>query len=146
MEFSTFDVARIFGIDRTRLQTWLDKDFFMPDKKASGKGTRAVFTLNDLYRLRLFIYALSLFGSRSQAKAFSNFEFTDVGPGADQFKYWAYTLHGGEITSGGGTLLKDDPEFRMTEDKIALVVINLLAVKAEVDGLLKVDRESRENL
>ena len=26
--FSTFDVARIFHIDRTRLQTWLDKGFF----------------------------------------------------------------------------------------------------------------------
>ena len=143
-KFSTFDVARIFNIDRTRLQTWLDKDFFKPDKKAKGKGTKAVFTLKDLYRLRLFLYALDLFGSRDRAKYFSNIEFENVGPGEDEFKYYMYTLDSGEVPLGRGELLKQEPIFTIAKNKAAVVFMNLLTVKAEVDNLLRADKEVLE--
>jgi len=143
-KFSTFDVARVFNIDRTRLQTWLDKDFFKPDRKARGKGTKAVFTLKDLYRLRLFLYALDLFGSRDRAKYFANIEFENVGPSEDEFKYYMYTLDGGEVPLGRGERLKQEPIFTMAKDKVAVVVMNLLTVKAEVDKFLRADKEALE--
>ena len=135
--FSTFDVARIFHIDRTRLQTWLDKEFFTPSEKARGKGTKAVFTLNDLYQLRLFLYGLDLFGSRNQAKSFPPIDFEAVGPGKGQFRYLAYTLYRGKPLLRKGELLKQEGIPRMTEDKVAVLLINLGTVKAEVDELLR---------
>jgi len=136
-QFSTFDVARIFSVDRTRLQTWLDKDFFSPNEKARGKGTKAIFTLNDLYRLQLFLYGLELFGSRNQAKSFPHIEFEAVGPGKGQFQYFAYTLYRGKPLLRKGELLKQGGIPHMTEDKVAVFLINLQTVKAEVDQLLR---------
>lgn len=90
--FSTFDVSGMFNVDRTRLQEWLDRGFFVPYQKAFGKGTKAIFTRNDLYRLRLFIWLVDVLFNRHDAGSYSSIQFENVGPGKDQFKYAVWTI------------------------------------------------------
>lgn len=53
--FTTFDVAKIVGIKRTRLQEWLDRGYIKPSiQKARGQGTKALFSKEDLYAIKLF--------------------------------------------------------------------------------------------
>lgn len=55
IEFSTFDIAKKFGIPRSNLQQYMDRGFIEPSiQKAKRKGDKNKFSLEDLYRLRLF--------------------------------------------------------------------------------------------
>lgn len=138
-EFSTFDVARIFGIERTRLQQWIDDGFITIFKKAEGKGSKAIFTRDDLYRLRVFIWLLGMNRSRFQAMDESNIDFSKVGTGRDQDKfYYTFTkIKEGNITSGGAGVSNKPPEI-LFDDHIAFVhVANLLAMKKDVDARIE---------
>ena len=137
-EFSTFQVSRLFDIDRTRLQEWIDRGFFTPFRKATGKGTKAIFTREDLYRLRLFMWLLLWLDSRSRAAdALSKVNFKQIGPGKDQYKYLSLKVPSGKGVSGGSfELLKEMPSFKMGIFDLFLMVINLQGIKADVDRLL----------
>lgn len=52
--FSTFEVEKILGTKRSRFQDWIDRGFITPYQKASGKGSKAQFTREDMYTLYLF--------------------------------------------------------------------------------------------
>jgi hypothetical protein len=52
-EFSTFQAAKILEIEYVRLNEWI-RGYFAPAQRATGRGTRTKFTLNDLYRLKMF--------------------------------------------------------------------------------------------
>jgi hypothetical protein len=52
-KYSTFQAAAILGIEYVRLNEWL-RGYFDPEQRAKGRGTRTKFSLNDLYRLKLF--------------------------------------------------------------------------------------------
>ncbi len=55
MEFFAADVKRICHVKRNRLQTWLERGFIIPSiQKASGHGTRNIFSISDLYKIALF--------------------------------------------------------------------------------------------
>jgi hypothetical protein len=136
-DYSTFDVARLFRIDRTRLQEWLKGGYVRPSRKAQGKGTKAVFTRDDMYRLWLFIRLLDVFRSRAVAAEFSNLDFEHVGPGRGRIKYgrweFSFTEH---VLSGKGELLKEAPSGCPVKGGQVVIAIDLASVKAEVDGLL----------
>jgi len=53
-EFSTFDITKALGIPRERLKDWMNNGFIQPTEPAHGKGTKAVFTLLDVYGIALF--------------------------------------------------------------------------------------------
>lgn len=142
-EFSTFDVERLLDINRLRLQEWLNRGFFEPYRRAAGKGTKTIFTRENLYCLRLFILLLGMFNSRDTAKELSNVSFQNVGPGKDQYKYalLSYSIERGNIyvpniPLHSFELLKEKPDFSMRKTEYGKVIIDLQKIKAEVDGLL----------
>lgn len=53
-EFSTFDVMKILGIKRERLREWANQGFIQPTSPAEGQGTKAVFTILDIYKIAVF--------------------------------------------------------------------------------------------
>jgi len=53
-EFSTFDVIKIFKMKRERLREWMNNSFISPTQPASGVGTKAIFNLQDVYKVGVF--------------------------------------------------------------------------------------------
>lgn len=55
MEFSTFQICKEFGIDRSALRAWLDYGYIVPSiSKAQGRGTRNKFSLKDAGKIFAF--------------------------------------------------------------------------------------------
>lgn len=52
--FSTFDVIKIFDMKRERLREWMNHGFITPTMPAEGVGTKAAFTLLDVYQVGVF--------------------------------------------------------------------------------------------
>jgi DNA-binding transcriptional MerR regulator len=73
MEYTTFDIVKNLGIKQERLREWIDRGFIEPSlQKASGRGTKNLFSRHDLYRLGLFIYLLNVSLSRERAAELVN--------------------------------------------------------------------------
>ena len=73
-EFSTFDVVRIIGIDRSRLVHWMNGKFIPAGKdKPWGRGFKTVFSLFDLYSIALFTVCLDVSLSREVARRYWNY-------------------------------------------------------------------------
>ena len=73
-EFSTFDVVRIIGIDRSRLVHWMNGKFIPAGKdKPWGRGFKTVFSLFDLYSIALFKVCLDVSLSREVARRYWNY-------------------------------------------------------------------------
>ncbi len=53
-DFSTFDIEKGLEIERGRLREWVDRKFVAPSIPANGQGTRASFSLFDVYGVALF--------------------------------------------------------------------------------------------
>lgn len=67
--FSTFNVEKILGIKRTCLQEWLNRGFIKPSiQKAFGKGSKALFSREDIYKIKLFEVLLTTGFKRDKAK------------------------------------------------------------------------------
>lgn len=53
--YSASEVLEILGLKKERLRKWIDLNYIGPDvQKASGSGTRNVFSLYNLYQIALF--------------------------------------------------------------------------------------------
>jgi DNA-binding transcriptional MerR regulator len=52
--YTTTDISKCLGIKRERLKIWMSKGFIKPTETASGPGTKNLFTITDLYLLKLF--------------------------------------------------------------------------------------------
>ena len=53
-EYSTFDVIKILSIKRERLREWMVREYITPTKKAEGLGTKAIFSVLDIYKVAVF--------------------------------------------------------------------------------------------
>jgi len=54
-KFTTFDIAKILGIRRGTLQQWIDFGFVEPSvAKAKGRGTKNLFSAEDIFRIEIF--------------------------------------------------------------------------------------------
>ena len=80
LSFSTFDLTKALEIPRSNLQLYLDKGFIRPSLgAASGKGTRNRFSLEDVYRIRLFQRLSEAGLSQKEAAELANdFDFGEV--------------------------------------------------------------------
>ena len=68
MSYTTFEVVKKMGIRQERLREWIDRGFIIPSiQKAQGRGTKNIFSRDDLYKLGLFQYLLSISLSRKRA-------------------------------------------------------------------------------
>ena len=54
MEYTTTDISKHLGIKRERLKIWMSNGYVKPSTEASGPGTKNLFTITDLYFLKLF--------------------------------------------------------------------------------------------
>jgi len=80
-EFSTFDVAKILGIGRSRLVHWW-RDGFIPRGKYVkwGRGYKTSFSLFDLYSIALFMICMDFSLSRKFSKnAWKDIKWSKVG-------------------------------------------------------------------
>ena len=53
-EFSTLDIVNALNIPRERLRDWMNHGYIKPTVPAEGQGTRAIFTIWDVYGVVLF--------------------------------------------------------------------------------------------
>ena len=59
-EFSTFDIVKKLDIPRERIREWMKRGFINPTVKASGVGTKAIFTIQDVYKVLLFKHLIEI--------------------------------------------------------------------------------------
>jgi DNA-binding transcriptional MerR regulator len=52
--YTTTDITKHLGIKRERLKIWMTNGYIRPSETASGPGTKNLFTVTDLYLLKLF--------------------------------------------------------------------------------------------
>jgi len=50
-DFSTLDVQKILKINQERFKQWVNMGFIKPTLMASGQGSRASFTREDVYKV-----------------------------------------------------------------------------------------------
>jgi len=132
-KYTTFDIARLFKISRSNVQQYIDRGFLSPSlEKTQGKGTKNLFSLNDLYQLRLFqkLHEVGL----SQREASENSQLIDFDKVGQEGRNWVKIVrkdgkpkivltHMGSIQA----------EIR-NED--IFVAINVLKIKEEVNSLI----------
>ena len=143
-KYTTFDVARIFKIDRTRLQEWIDKGFISPETPAAGKGTKALFSRDQLYSIKLAYWLLKAGKQRRDAFEIADICWENIGTKQGQFRYLVidYRVLEKNLSAelGGDTLLPKYPADEMTDPDVFRFVINLIAVIREVDLAIDQDR------
>jgi hypothetical protein len=142
--YSTFQARDILGIEYVRLNEWL-RGYFDPEQRARGRGTRTKFSLNDLYRLKLFALLLESGVSREVAK--------DICQKAKEEKAYfskGYIIAGKCNLTGAVSLISSDEVFdlnrmRLTVDRTGehlklsfpiQIVISRHMVKELVDSKL----------
>lgn len=142
-EFTTFDIEKILEIKRNCIQPWLDGGFVNPSiQRATRRGTKNLFSRDDLYKIRLFQLLLDSGISRKESGMYSNgLTFKNIGHGADDFKYALYVRHKINIERESGMwassrLSKEAPKIVLGEHDVYAFVVNLVPIKDEVDRLL----------
>lgn len=72
--YTTFQIIKALNIPRERLKDWMEKGFVKPSlQQARGKGTKALFSLLDVYSLALFKHLIEeCHFSRDAASHFSS--------------------------------------------------------------------------
>ena len=141
-KFTTFDVARILKMDRTRLQEWIDKKFITPETPAKGKGSKALFTKEQLYQIKLAVWLLKTGKQRSQAFYIANLAWYNVGtsPGQNKFLTVNQKVVSGELLEvGAESITSNYPTQQMGEDDVFRTSINLVAVIREVNLAIEND-------
>lgn len=77
--FSTPEVARFFDINLNRLNNWLNSRLIVPSiEKASGHGSKNVFSFIDLCRISLFMKLINIGLSREAASEIVNSAVKDL--------------------------------------------------------------------
>ena len=133
--FTTFDIERILNIKRLRLQEWIEKGFIKPDTPAAGKGTKALFTREQLYHLKMATWLISSGLPRSRAFDDSNLDFNDL-KGQGKFNVIRHDYIPGrpEVKIGGSKT--DSYPTSMGPKTAVQIVISIDAVIDEVDAAI----------
>lgn len=66
-EFSSFEVMKLLKVKRERLREWINQGFTVPMVAAKGAGTKAVFSIMDIYKIAVFKRLVDSGISRSRA-------------------------------------------------------------------------------
>ena len=154
--FSSFEICKGLEINRPTLQDWLSRGFVKPAIEAKGRGTKNVFSIDNLYQIELFrqlvargfnrmecsqwIQYLSLEGIREfhmhpemYSKAFPNIDFYKQ----DEFSHTPFlmiTRRGSEYNrslTSFNQLMEDRGEDLKGVDEIHLINLNSVIEKVE---------------
>lgn len=129
-QFSTFDIAKILGIKRSSLQQWIDYGFIEPSiATAEGRGTKNLFSAEDVFRIAVFreLYSAGL-SQKYAGRAARRFHDVMVGAG-DGLAYV-------ERKDGKMHLRYAVPKDERPNDFSVRTFINLPKIKMEVDALI----------
>jgi DNA-binding transcriptional MerR regulator len=134
-DYTTFDILKILNIKRERLRKWIDEGFIIPDQKADGVGTKALFSLDSVYRIKLFLELLLIGLTREKAREVAmGITFKNVGTKPEEFKY--LTIKTDKIKWRGYSseeqLEKNIPKMDI-ENHLSVTILNLLQIKMEID-------------
>lgn len=95
MQFTTFQITKKLNINRNTLQQWLDRGLIHPSiQKASGQGTKNIFSLNDVYQIGLFqkLYQVG-FTQKIASELSQNIDFANVGEGDKSVEWVMISRH-----------------------------------------------------
>jgi hypothetical protein len=132
--YSTLDVSRILGIEKSRVRNWIVKGFIIPSwHLAMARGDKNLLTYDDLCSVYLFQQLLSK-GLHRTPIAFIISEIAKTGLG-NNLKYgFRYVIWNTKYPKEGGmvTIQKKIPN-SMIDTSTQMLVLDLLEVKNEVD-------------
>jgi DNA-binding transcriptional MerR regulator len=131
--FTVYQIAEKLGIPRSNLQQYLEKGYIEPSiEKAKGKGTRNYFSLDDIYRIRIFLRLSQIGFSQREAASFSQAVKSEVL--GKKGHNWAMITYGQEknklIHTHEGSVLT-----ALIKGNEVIGVINFLKIKQEMDDL-----------
>jgi hypothetical protein len=141
--FTTFDFDRKLGIQRNLIAQWLMRGYILPSvTQAKGVGTRNLFSRNDAYKIVLFKKLVETGIRRDEAKYYIDINFQSVGRGPNEKEF--VVIYRRDKVSGKDKgviadidLVKASPTIPRRGDGAWAVVIDLLAIKEEVDRKLR---------
>ncbi len=133
-QYSTFELDQILNVSHSNLKQWMDRGFIIPSiKTAKGRGTRSIFSLEDVYRARIFqdLHRAGL-AQGDAAELSQDILFDTIKEGAE----WLFVIHGPHFT--GIELLKLEQLNERIEEESgnALVLFNVGHIIKEVDHIV----------
>jgi len=137
--FSTFDMVKLFKISRSNIQQYIDRGLIAPSvQRSSGKGTKNVFSKQDLYEFQLFI-KLTAFGVQPMhaAAIVQGIESSAIGEDED---VWFLAL-----TDPDGAIITFTSTFNGVRDYI-LRTKNAFFFLAHLGGVVKEVEDRLQNL
>lgn len=141
MSYTTFDIIKKLNIPRGNLQQYIDRGIIEPSvEKASGKGTKNLFSKNDLYRIKAFQLLFRVGLAQKHAFNLAEFiKFEQVGSGA--CLNWFYIYYPGIDSSEPiySQMNREALNIRINnqKDPVIFIKIDLLRIKKEVDSLFE---------
>lgn len=148
--YTTTDISKCLGIKRERLKIWMSKGFITPTESASGPGTKNLFTILDLYCLKLFAYLVERgFPREEAAKEISLTRLTLHPSQVDNLCIIAFVRHNeSEENRGHPKIIFSDSTEDFTKDSKwnfdeffkydcdDMLIINFQKIKRNVDKAL----------
>jgi len=149
--FSTFDLVKIFGINRMTLNDWMKMGFVEPSiEKAQGAGTKSRFSREDLYRIQVFRFLLDRGFSRGDAskhayhvaREISHEQAEDLNLTPDQKtllespKVIVITYKNGRF-SGGYSQPDGDLKMKFKDDYDFVLAVNFEKIRRQVDAMIE---------
>jgi hypothetical protein len=137
-QFTTFDIAKILGIKRSSLQQWIDFRFVEPSiARAEGRGTKNLFSAEDVFRIAVFreLYSAGL-SQKYAGSAARKLPIVMVGAGDGM----AYI----ERKEGKMVLRFAVPKSERPNDFSVRTFINLPKIKEKVETLIRAYQKGKE--
>jgi hypothetical protein len=132
--YSTLDVSRILGIEKSRLRDWIVKGFIIPSWHiAMARGDKNLLTYDDLCSIYLFQQLLSR-GFHRTPTAFIVGEIAKKGLTNNLKNGYRYLIWNTKYPKEGGKVsISTKIPNSMMDTSIQMLVVDLLKVKTEVD-------------
>lgn len=131
--FTTFDIAKLFKISRSNIQQYIDRKLINPSiEETRGKGTKSLFSLDDLYAIRLFqkLHEVGL----SQREASQNSCLVDFNKIGKKEANWVKIVR----DKSKAKIVHINESSIQAEIHTAdmFIAVNLLRIKKEIDALV----------
>jgi len=136
MRFTVYQIAAKLEISRSSLQQYYEKGFIQPSlERAKGKGTRSYFSLEDIYRIRIFLRLSQLgFSLREAAEYSQALDLSILGKGGIDWIKITYENDRQKVSHAALGSIKAEIAKGKAE---VFTIVNYSRIKEEVDRLFK---------
>lgn len=130
-QFSTFEVDKILKITHSSLQQWMNRGFIVPSIQiAKGRGTRSIFSLEDVYRARIFQELHRAGLPQSEASEHSKDMLLDM---IQEGREWVIVIHRPTFTKLEHVTWEQLPEKIEKESYNVFVLVNVGKIIKEIN-------------